>query len=131
MPFIQMFPIGLGLKILAGSSVLTVLSFTLLLPIFGSFTKKGIWAIFFILVSIGFFVKAHYASAYTNQKAKPNSLVYILNGDTNKANWATYDTNLDEWTKEYLGERPKNGSALNSRRVAGKDDLRLRAVDQR
>ena len=119
-PFIQMFPIGLGLKILAGSSVLTVLSFTLLLPIFGSFTKKGIWAIFFILVSIGFFVKAHQASTYTNQKAKPNSLVYILNADTNKAHWATYDINLDEWTKEYFGERPKSGSALNSNKLYSK-----------
>ena len=119
-PFIQMFPIGLGLKILSGSAVLTVLSFTLLLPIFGSFTKKGIWAIFFILVSIGFFVKAHQASGYTNEKAKPNSLVYILNGDTNKANWATYDTNLDEWTKTYLGEKPKAATALNSNKLYSK-----------
>ena len=119
-PFIQMFPIGLGLKILAGSSVLTVLSFTLLLPIFGSFAKKGIWAVFFILIAIGFFVKAHQASAYTNQKAKPNSLVYILNADSNKANWATYDTNLDEWTKKYLGDKPKEGSALNSDKLYSK-----------
>ena len=119
-PFIQMFPIGLGLKILVGSAVLTVLSFTLLLPIFGSFAKKGIWAIFFILVSIGFFVKAHQASAYTNEKTKPNSLVYILNGDTNKANWATYDTNLDEWTKMYLGEKPKAATALNSNKLYSK-----------
>ncbi len=119
-PFIQMFPIGLGLKILFGSSILTVLSFTLLLPIFGSFTKKGIWATFFFLISIGFLVKAHQASGYTNEKAKPNSLVYILNSDTNKANWATYDTNLDEWTKTYLGENPKNGAALNSNKLYSK-----------
>ena len=119
-PFIQMFPIGLGLKILVGSSVLTVLSFTLLLPIFGSFAKKGIWAVAFILISIGFFIKAHQASSYTNEKGKPNSLVYILNGDTNKANWATYDTNLDEWTKTYLGEKPKAAMALNSNKLYSK-----------
>ena len=115
-----MFPIGLGLKILFGSSILTVLTFTLLLPIFGSFIKKGLWALFFILIAIGFFVKAHQASAYTNQKAKPNSLVYILNGDTNKANWATYDTNLDEWTKTYLGENPKAATVLNSKKLYSK-----------
>jgi hypothetical protein len=91
-PFIQMFPIGLGLKILFGSAILTVLTFTLLLPVFGSYAKKGIWAIVFILVSIGFFIKAHQFSDYTNEKAKPNSLVYILDADANKANWATYDT---------------------------------------
>ena len=119
-PFITMFPVGLGLKILFGSAILTVLTFTLLLPIFGSFARKGIWALAFFLVAIGFFIKAHYSSAYTTEKAKPNSLVYILNGDTNKANWATYDTNLDVWTKMYLGEKPKDGSQLNSTTTSSK-----------
>ena len=89
-------------------------------PLFGSFAKKGIWAIAFILISIGFFIKAHQASGYTNEKAKPNSLVYILDGDSNKANWATYDTNLDEWTKTYLGEKPKAATALNSNKLYSK-----------
>ena len=119
-PFIQMFPIGLGLKILFGSAILTVLTFTLLLPVFGSYTKKGIWAIVFILVSIGFFIKAHQFSDYTNEKAKPNSLVYILDADANKANWATYDSYLDEWTKIYLGENPKSATVLNSNKLYSK-----------
>ncbi len=119
-PFIQMFPIGLGLKILFGSSILTVLAFTLLLPIFGSFTQKRLWASVFFLVSIGFFVKAHQSSGYEYGKAKPNSLVYLLNGDANKAYWATYDTNLDEWTKGYLGEHPKDGKPLNSNKLYSK-----------
>jgi Peptidase family M28 len=119
-PFIQMFPIGLGLKILVGSAILTVLTFTLLLPIFGSFTRKGSWAILFFVLSIGLFAKAHQSSGYVYGKAKPNSLVYILNGDTNKANWATYDTNLDEWTKGYLGEKPKDASPLNTNKLYSK-----------
>lgn len=119
-PFIQMFPVGLGLKILVGSSILTVLTFTLLLPIFGSFIKKILWAILFFLVSIGFFIKAHQSSGYDSKKAKPNSLVYVLNADTDKANWATYDTNLDPWTKGYLGENPKKGNALNTNKLYSK-----------
>ena len=119
-PFIQLFPIGLGLKILVGSSILTVLGFVLLLPIFGSFTQKKLWSAFFFLVAVGFFVKAHLASDYTSKNAKPNSLVYVLNGDTNKANWATYDTNLDEWTKTYLGKNPKKGNALNADKLYSK-----------
>lgn len=119
-PFIQMFPIGLGLGILFGSSVLTVLVFTLLLPIFGSFTKKGMWAIAFVIIGIGFFVKAHQDSGYSAQKTKPNSLVYILNADSKKANWATYDTNLDEWTKTYLGKKPKDGKPLNTHKLYSK-----------
>jgi hypothetical protein len=121
-PFIQMFPIGLGLKILVGSSVLTVLSFVLLLPIFGSFTQKKTWSLLFFLLAIGLFVKAHQSSGYAFGKAKPNSLVYVLNADTNKANWATYDTTLDEWTKGYLGENPKDGKPLNTNKLYSKYD---------
>ncbi len=119
-PFVQMFPIGLGLKILVGSAILTVLCFALLLPIFGSFSRKGSWAILFFVLSIGLFAKAHQSSGYSYGKAKPNSLVYILNGDTNKANWATYDTNLDEWTKGYLGEKPKDATPLNTNKLYSK-----------
>jgi len=112
-PFIMMFPIGLGLKLLTGSAILCVLIFSLLLPIFGTFARKGIWGAVMFLLSIAFFVKAHFNSGYETGKAKPNSLVYILNADTNKAVWATYDKNLDEWTKSYLGENPANADNLN------------------
>jgi hypothetical protein len=112
-PFIQMFPIGLGLKMLFGSAILTALSFGLLLPVFGSFTRKGMSSLLLFLVAIGFFAKAHYYSGYELGKAKSNSLVYILDADNNKATWATYDTNLDQWTKTYLGENPKSAKDLN------------------
>jgi hypothetical protein len=112
-PFIQMFPVGLGLKVLFGSAILTVLAFGLLLPVFGAFAKKGLWSVLFFILAIGFFAKAHYSSGYEFGKAKSNSLLYIYNADTNKANWVTYDTNLDTWTKNYLGENPKDANALN------------------
>ncbi|HSN48979.1 MAG TPA: hypothetical protein VLR29_09475, partial [Flavobacterium sp.] len=57
---------------------------------------------------------AHYYSGYELGKAKSNSLVYILDADKNKATWATYDTNLDNWTKTYLGQNPRDAKALNS-----------------
>jgi hypothetical protein len=112
-PFIQMFPIGLGLKVLFGSAILTVLTFGLLLPVFGAFAKKGIWSLVFFVLAIGFFAKAHSESGYEYGKAKSNSLLYIFNTDTDQANWATYDTNLDSWTKGYLGENPKKATTLN------------------
>jgi hypothetical protein len=113
-PFIQMFPIGLGLKVLFGSAILTALTFGLLLPIFGSFMRKGMTSIIFLVLSISFFAKAHYESGYELGKAKSNSLVYVLDADKNKATWATYDTNLDEWTKTYLGQNPKDAKILSS-----------------
>lgn len=112
-PFIQMFPIGLGLKVLFGSAFLTVLAFGLLLPVFGAFAKKRKWAIVFFVLAMGFFAKAHYESGYEFGKAKSNSLLYIYNADSHKASWATYDTNLDSWTKGYLGGNPKDAKSLN------------------
>jgi hypothetical protein len=112
-PFIVMFPIGLGLKILVGSAALTVLVFGLLLPLFGSFARKGLWGALFLVASVGCFVYAHVNSAFETGKAKPNSLVYVYDADHDTAVWATYDANLDEWTKTYLTENPKDAVALN------------------
>ena len=119
-PFIPMFPIGLGLKILFGSAVLTVFTFGLLLPVFGSFTRKGMSSIILSLLAIAFFAKAHYYSGYELGKAKSNSLVYILDADKNKATWATYDINLDDWTKAYLGQNPTDISALSTNTLTSK-----------
>jgi hypothetical protein len=119
-PFIQMFPVGLGLKVLFGSAILTVLTFALLLPIFGAFTKKGAWALLLFLMSIVFLAKAQYHSGYELGEAKSNSLVYLYNADTNKANWVTYDTNLDSWTKGFLGENPKQAKTSNDLKLFSK-----------
>jgi hypothetical protein len=113
-PFVEMFPIGLGLKILFGSAILTVLVFGLLLPVFGSYVRKGMSSVILFLLAIGFFAKAHYHSGYELGKAKSNSLVYLFDADKNKAYWATYDTNLDDWTKAYLGSNPKNADEINT-----------------
>jgi len=112
-PFIIMFPIGLGLKILAGSAVLTVLLFSLLVPVFGKFHNKRIWAILMFALSAGFFFYAHLNSNYETGKAKPNSLLYVYNADKKSALWATYDINLDSWTEKYLGANPQNAKILN------------------
>ena len=119
-PFIVMFPIGLGLKVLTGSAILTVLLFALLLPVLGSFSKKLIWSIVFFIVSIGFFVDAHLNSDYASGKAKPNSLLYVYKAEQDKAYWVTYDKNLDNWTKTFLTETPSNAKVLEEYKLYSK-----------
>lgn len=119
-PFIQMFPVGLGLKILVGSALLTVLGFTLMLPVFGAFTKKRWWGLLFALLCCFALINTHFNSDYSKGKAKPNSLLYVLNADTKKAFWTTYDQNLDEWTKAYLGENPVAAATLNTDKLYSK-----------
>jgi hypothetical protein len=119
-PFIGMFPVGLGLKVLFGSAILTVLTFTLILPIFGAFPKKGSWSLLLFLLALIFLAKAQYHSGYESGEAKSNSLVYFYNDSNQKAYWLTYDTNLDSWTKTYLGENPKGAKIFNDLKLFSK-----------
>ena len=109
-PLIQFFPVGLGLKMLVGSCLITALLFGILLPVFGFYSKKGILSAVFILLAIVFFIKAHLTSNFTSERQKPNSLVYYYDADTDETYWATYDKILDDWTKGYLGENPEEAS---------------------
>ena len=106
-PFVKMFPVGLGLKIVFVSAVFVVLIFGFLLPVFGFFKHKKRWSYVFLCFGIILFFKAHFNSSFTENSPKPNSLVYNLNADTNEANWATYDYVLDSWTKNFLSKTPE------------------------
>jgi hypothetical protein len=103
-PFIQFFPVGLGLKMGVVSAVFTVLLFGNLLPIFGYFSiKKGV-ATLALLVAIGFFIKAHLSSGFNATQPRPNSLMYALDSSADSAHWFTYDDELDPWTSPYFKE---------------------------
>jgi hypothetical protein len=119
-PFIQLLPIGLGLKMLAASAIFVVFTFYLLLPVFGQFSKKSGWGWLFFLVACVFFIKAHWESDFEKGKGKPNSLVYIADAEANQNYWATYDQVLDPWTQKYLGEKPGPATELNKNSVASK-----------
>ncbi len=53
-------------------------------------------------ISLGFLIYAQFNSGYKSGQAKPNSLMYLYDADLRKAVWATYDRNLDDWTRTYL-----------------------------
>lgn len=119
-PFIKMFPVGLGLKMLAGSAVLTVLCFSLLLPVFGSFKNKNLLTSFFLLLFAGLLTKAHVRSGYEKGEGKQNSLLYVYDKDDEKAYWTTYDMKTDEWTNSLLGINPASATALNQESLYSK-----------
>jgi len=101
-PFVQMFPVGLGLKMMVASTLLTTLIFFLLLPLVTKYRKKGALAFLSFLLFAGFIVSAHMNSGFTEDCPKPTSLLYVLNTDENTAKWATYEHNLSNWTSQYI-----------------------------
>ena len=111
-PLIQTFPVGLGLKTIVLSTVFTVLVFGLLLSFLSTFAHKKRASIGFIFTALCLFIFAHATSDFTEDRKKPNSLLYVQDLDAKKAYWLTYDSILDDWTKTYIGSDPKEASTL-------------------
>ena len=101
-PFIKMFPVGLGLKMMVASTILTSLTFYLLLPIFGFYKSKSKLAFLGQLLFVIFIIAAHFNAGFTKDRAKPSSLLYVLNTDDNSAQWVSYDHVLIDWNKPYV-----------------------------
>ena len=119
-PSIQMFPVGLGLKMIITSTLLTSLLFFLLIGIFGFYKDKHKWATLSLLIAIGFFVGAHFSSGFNADQPKPSSLLYVLDSDTGSAQWATYENVPSEWTSQYIGYDRKAPEALSNKTISSK-----------
>jgi hypothetical protein len=112
-PLIQMFPVGLGLKMTAISTVLTTLVLGILLPVFAGYKEVKSLSNMFLLISVLGFVSAGFTSKYSTERKKPNSILYVYDADQNKAFWTSYDTRTDRFTQQFLGEDPTQGSFTN------------------
>ncbi|WP_053990440.1 M28 family peptidase [Mangrovimonas sp. TPBH4] len=129
-PFVQMFPVGLGLKLLVATTVLVSLIFSLCISVFGFSRYKNRWAYFLFIVAIGCFISAHINSDFNEERPKPNSLIYFLDADTNKALWATYDQLLDPWTKAFLSETPTANDTLSKYNSSSKYGTKISYTHQ-
>ena len=109
-PFVKMFPVGLGLKVLVATTLFVTLIFGLLVSVFGYFEKKKPLSYILFLIALGFLISAHVHASFNEERPKPNSLVYLFDADNNTAVWATYDHLLDDWTKAKLTDNPEKVS---------------------
>lgn len=119
-PFIKMFPVGLGLKMMVAATLLTTLTFFLLLPIFGFYRKKNRLATLGCLLFLGLLALAHFNADFTEENAKPTSLLYVIDADTNTAKWATYEHEISDWTSQYIGLDKKVPEKLANKTLSSK-----------
>ncbi len=123
-PLIQMFPVGLGLKMLITATLLTTLSFLLVLPVTRLIRIRwGIGGLFFLLF-VGFMTAAHLRSGFGPDTPRPSSLLYLFDADTREAQWVTYDRTLSAWTSQFIletkgEEKPLPQMALSSKYGTG------------
>lgn len=119
-PFIKMFPIGLGLKMMVATTLLTTLTFYLLLPVFGFYKNKHRLGILGLLLFMGFMVSAHINSGFNEENAKPTSLLYVYDANSNNAKWATYEQVISDWTSQYIGDTKKVPEKLADKTISSK-----------
>jgi hypothetical protein len=119
-PFIKMFPVGLGLKMMIATTIFVTLTFLLLLPVFGFYKKKKRLAYISLILFFGCMISAHFNSGFDKDNAKPTSLLYVLDADTNKAQWATYENTFSDWTTQYLDNSKKAPEQLSDNTISSK-----------
>ena len=119
-PFLKMFPVGLGLKMMVASTLLTSLMFFLLLPVFAFFRRKGTIAVLTYIVFFGCMIVAHFNSGWSPENSKPTSLLYVYDADNQSAMWATYENSLSKWTAQYLGENKSSPERLGNTTITSK-----------
>ena len=110
LPFMYSLPVALGLKMLFATSILIALLFQLLIPVFSyNIRLKGLSGLSLLIATI-FLIIAHFQSDFNEDRKKPNSLVYMLDTDDQKANWHSYDLRLDEFTSQIFNDTDEIGA---------------------
>ncbi len=119
-PFVKMFPVGLGLKMLVAASLLSSFLFLLLLGIFLQYPQRRRFGWLGLVVGIGLLAGAHWTSSFSAERPKPTSLLYVLNADSGQAHWATYEKVPSDWTRAYLGSNPTDAASANGLALSSK-----------
>lgn len=106
-PFIKMFPVGLGLKMMIAATLFTTLLFFLVLPFLAQLKNKDHLSYLTIFLFAAFSIYAHINSNFNEKRPKPSSLLYTYDADKDEAIWATYDSKLIDWNNQFLGSEKR------------------------
>jgi hypothetical protein len=109
-PYVKMFPVGLGLKMLVASTLITTLLFGYLIPLIQHYRHHNIPAMTFGSIGITALIMAAFISDYNEDRKQPNSILYLIDVEQNKAYFASFNSHTDAFTEQFLGESPKAGS---------------------
>ncbi|WP_394973970.1 M20/M25/M40 family metallo-hydrolase [uncultured Croceitalea sp.] len=106
-PFVKMFPVGLGLKMMTAATVFVTLIYFIVLPLLRQIKAPVRLTILCFLLFVIFGISAHLNSEFSEDKPKPSSLLYVYDADKNTAKWATYDNRTIGWNGQFFGDKKK------------------------
>ena len=104
----HIFLLAMGLSMAGAAIMFTLLCLSLLIPHIEIITKDKPWIIPICAFIFGLFftLKGSVNLEYTENCKKLNSLIYAVNGETGETFITTYEKTADEWTKNFLSEKP-------------------------
>jgi hypothetical protein len=106
-PLIKSFEVALTANMLPFCTLLAALVLSLLVVPMRALGELRRWvAVGALLVGIGALVGAETTSGFTAIRKHPDSLVYLLEADSSRAWWVSFDRTADSWTAHALGPRP-------------------------
>jgi len=119
-PFVTAFPVALGMGILFVAAILSSLLFSLLLPVLGHYRRKDVLGTISLIISVIFVCTAFAKAEFSSTSPQKTSLIYFSNADSQEAQWATYDKNLSDWTKQKIGQNPTPAGDINANAIDSK-----------
>ncbi len=109
-PLVQMFAVGLGLKILFGIAVLTILLLGFVIPAAYYFRLKWLGVLTGVLFLL-LLMRAEMTSGFdSTERKQPDGVAYVMDADHTKAWWVSMNRVLDEWSRKVLGDKILDGS---------------------
>jgi hypothetical protein len=106
-PLIAALETGLTINVLPGCTLLLALALSMLtlpLELAGDLRRHA--AKVAIAVAIVALVVAEVQSSFNAERKRPDSLSYLVDADSNRAWWASFDHGVDSWTAPALGDNP-------------------------
>ncbi len=110
-PYVHFIQILLTTEMLAVSMLLLLLVSGLCWPLLNRIirTRPYLYSFTIIVVGILCFIGASLSDGFDSEHKKQNSINYIYDSDTGSAYWISSDDTTDSWTKQFLGENPREG----------------------
>ena len=107
-PFVHLALIAMAFALAPALVVLLALLAGLLIPLLSASTANR-WTFpgIFAALALLFFVVADMGFDFDKDHRQSNHLLYSLDVTKQSALWISFDARPDEWTKQFLGEKPK------------------------
>ncbi|MBB5801602.1 hypothetical protein F4560_001370 [Saccharothrix ecbatanensis] len=106
-PLVGTLMVALGMPLSAVGVVFALLAGVLLMPLLSSLPRPGTVSAGVAVVAVALLAVGTVRFGFDPDEPRPNSLIYLLDTGTGRADWLSADPAPDPWTSRVLGENPE------------------------